>query len=208
MKLFMMMVCFSVMGFSQHLIPFASQNNTIELSVTNVAALNAGKLSIALVKLPDWLTVSKSSDDMVDLQSGESKHVQFVFSVNKTAPVGKVEKLHVVISSESGEQWTKDIAIQVAAPERYELFQNYPNPFNPATTISYQLPVSSTVSLKVFDILGKEVATLDEGIKEAGYYQQNWNAGGMASGMYLYQLSFQNQQGEMEHYRKKLLLLK
>ena len=56
-------------------------------------------------------------------------------------------------------------------PSQYMLFQNYPNPFNPTTTINWQLPVSSHVSLKVYDIIGKEVATLVNEEREAGYYQ-------------------------------------
>lgn len=73
-------------------------------------------------------------------------------------------------------------------PDFFALDQNYPNPFNPATVISYQLPVSSEVSLKVFDVLGREVATLIDGRVEAGYHQITFNARNLASGMYIYQL--------------------
>ncbi len=72
---------------------------------------------------------------------------------------------------------------------------NYPNPFNPTTTISYQLPEKSFVTLKVFDILGKEVATLVNENKSAGYHTVVFNAGhsergrGMTSGVYIYTLS-------------------
>ncbi|MDW8466690.1 MAG: hypothetical protein RML35_11145 [Chloroherpetonaceae bacterium] len=62
------------------------------------------------------------------------------------------------------------VAERVAQVKSFELFQNYPNPFNPTTTIAYQLPVASEVSLKVFDALGREVATLASGRQEAGRY--------------------------------------
>ncbi|MBS3945163.1 MAG: T9SS type A sorting domain-containing protein, partial [Melioribacter sp.] len=76
-------------------------------------------------------------------------------------------------------------------PEEYSI-SNYPNPFNPTTTINYQLPEKSFVTLKVFDILGKEVATLVNETKSAGYHTVIFDAGhsergrGMTSGVYIY----------------------
>ncbi len=74
-------------------------------------------------------------------------------------------------------------------PSDYELHQNYPNPFNPSTTIRYQLSVISNVSLKVFDMLGRDVATLVNERKPSGSYQAEWNAAGMPSGVYFYRFS-------------------
>lgn len=70
----------------------------------------------------------------------------------------------------------------------YELNQNYPNPFNPSTTIKYQLPKDGMVTLKVYDILGAELATLVNEEKLAGKYEANFNASSLASGVYLYKL--------------------
>lgn len=70
----------------------------------------------------------------------------------------------------------------------YKLNQNYPNPFNPSTTISYQISASSHVSLKIFDVLGREVATLIDEEKQAGKYEVRFNSSGLASGIYFYQL--------------------
>ena len=85
-----------------------------------------------------------------------------------------------------------DVDNSPTSPIKYELRQNYPNPFNPVTTISYQLPLSSHVILKVFDILGREVATLVHGRKEAGQYSIRWDASAMPSGMYFYYLQSGN----------------
>jgi hypothetical protein len=85
----------------------------------------------------------------------------------------------------------------------YSLSQNYPNPFNPNTTISYQLPTQSHVTLRVFDVLGREVAVLVNGIEQPGYKSVNFNAKGLASGVYLYSL-----QTDRYLANKTLLLLK
>ena len=74
-------------------------------------------------------------------------------------------------------------------PKVFALEQNYPNPFNPSTKISYQLPERSFVSLNVFDVLGREVATLINEEKEPGTYSTVWNAKNAASGMYFYRLT-------------------
>ncbi len=74
-------------------------------------------------------------------------------------------------------------------PSAFQLSQNYPNPFNPATAIHYQLPTRDLVSLKVFDLLGKEVATLVNEVKPAGEYTVLFDASRFASGVYLYRLA-------------------
>jgi endo-1,4-beta-xylanase len=72
------------------------------------------------------------------------------------------------------------------------LAQNFPNPFNPATQIKYSIPQNSYVSLKVFTLLGIEVATLFEGVRQPGNYEVTFDAGKLASGIYLYRLSSNN----------------
>jgi hypothetical protein len=75
-----------------------------------------------------------------------------------------------------------------AGPVGFELMQNYPNPFNPSTKISWLSPESSHQVLKVYDVLGNEIATLVEGFTEAGYHTIDFNAAGLASGVYIYRL--------------------
>lgn len=89
-------------------------------------------------------------------------------------------------------------------PDTYKLEQNYPNPFNPSTIISYQLPAGSGVSLKVFDVLGREVATLINEYIQAGQHQVVFDASNLSSGIYLYKLMTSSGFNQS----KKMLLLK
>jgi hypothetical protein len=75
-----------------------------------------------------------------------------------------------------------------AVPQEFALLQNYPNPFNPETTIPFALAQRSQVTLKVFDLLGRNVATLVNGAMNAGQHSVSWNASQLASGLYFYRL--------------------
>ncbi len=77
-------------------------------------------------------------------------------------------------------------------PSKFELAQNYPNPFNPTTSIKFALPKSGFVSLKVYDIVGKEVATLVNEQLTAGTYEHNFNASALSSGVYFYRIDADN----------------
>lgn len=87
-------------------------------------------------------------------------------------------------------------------PRQVMLLQNYPNPFNPGTSIEFVLPKASFVTLKIYDELGKEVATLAAEKLPAGKHQRVWEAKGLASGVYVYRL----QAGEFEETKKLILL--
>lgn len=82
--------------------------------------------------------------------------------------------------------------VVIGVPEKFALMQNYPNPFNPGTVISYQLPVAGFVSLKIFDISGREVSSLVNEVKEAGYYSVSFDAKNLSSGTYFYKLTSDN----------------
>lgn len=80
----------------------------------------------------------------------------------------------------------------IGVPKGFLLEQNYPNPFNPSTTIKYNIATHDVVKLKVFDQLGQEVATLVNEVKDPGTYSVNWDAKGVASGVYYYRLEVGN----------------
>ncbi len=87
-------------------------------------------------------------------------------------------------------------------PYSYALNQNYPNPFNPTTTISYSIPKNGLVKLVVYDILGKEIATLVNEVKNAGNYMVDFNASNLSSGIYFYKIT----SGEFSDIKKMTLI--
>ena len=92
--------------------------------------------------------------------------------------------------------------VEISVPGQFELGQNYPNPFNPTTVIRYCLPVSGMTTLKVYDETGEQVATLVEGVKDAGNYEVKFDARGLSSGIYFYTLT----SGEFTQTRKLILM--
>jgi len=91
----------------------------------------------------------------------------------------------------------------IQAPDKFILSQNYPNPFNPTTTIQYSIPESENVSLKIFNVLGEEVAELVNEYQKAGTYKVNFNGNNLSSGIYLYRLNVNNNSSV-----KKMILLR
>jgi hypothetical protein len=88
-------------------------------------------------------------------------------------------------------------------PSRFELLQNYPNPFNPSTTIKFEIPNDGTITLKIFDVLGKVVETLVNEQKPAGKYEVDFDGSELTSGIYFYQLRAGNYSET-----KKMILIK
>ena len=100
---------------------------------------------------------------------------------------------NVIITSVEGEN---------QLPTKFSLEQNFPNPFNPMTTIRYQIPELSFVTLKVYDVIGNEVATLINEEKTVGNYQVEFDASSLSSGIYFYRL----QAGEFVETKKMILM--
>ena len=88
-------------------------------------------------------------------------------------------------------------------PNQFALFQNFPNPFNPSTIIGYEIPKHSFVTLKVFDILGREIATLVNEEKQIGKYSFKFDASNLSSDIYFYRITAGNLSSV-----KKMLLIK
>lgn len=91
---------------------------------------------------------------------------------------------------------------------KFKLKQNYPNPFNPGTQINYTLPSAAKISIKVYDLLGREIAELVNDYKEAGYYTTIFDASNLSSGIYFYRITAQNGEKVMFTESKKMIVIK
>jgi flagellar hook assembly protein FlgD len=117
----------------------------------------------------------------------------FVFKADSKNPSVKVDA-EVLLNENNSQQLS---AVVAAIPSEFALKQNYPNPFNPTTTIKYQLPQDSKVTLTIYNTLGQVVRTLVNEDAKAGYYQMQWDgrndAGtSVSTGMYIYRISAGN----------------
>ncbi len=134
----------------------------------------------------------------------EGLGINLVYS-NSTSTKGIESRIYA--ASANGTIYYTDVPFTSVESEaivyNYDLQQNYPNPFNPSTTISYQIPTDGIVTLKIYDILGREITTLLNEYKTKGKYNIQFNAKNLASGMYIYQLKSGNYTNA-----KKLMLIK
>ena len=95
-------------------------------------------------------------------------------------------------------------------PDKYDLKQNYPNPFNPETTIEFDLKISGFVTLKVYDIMGREVALLVNEKLPEGTFRKNFNSSNLPSGVYFYKINVSSENNSSLHFSetKRMILMK
>jgi len=111
-----------------------------------------------------------------------------------------------MITDMNGTTIMKSFILNYTPPKEFKLEQNFPNPFNPTTTIQYQLPKDSKVTLIVYDILGSEVVALVNEKQEAGYKEVKFNATNFASGVYIYRLITTSVTGTFVDTKKMMVL--
>ena len=125
--------------------------------------------------------------------SGTTQSPQmYVFSDENIFEAGSYSYRLKQIDFDGSYEYSNIIQVEINKPLKFSLMQNYPNPFNPTTIISWQSPISSRQTLKVYDVLGNEVANLVDEWKDAGYYRMEFDASNLSSGVYFYQLMTQN----------------
>ena len=168
----------------------------IERSQSPIPSQREGALRIPL--LGNWETIG------FVYGSGNSNSTKYYSFIDKDIfQSGEYFYRLKQIDDDGSFKYSITVQLKINKPLSFELKQNYPNPFNPITKISWQSPVSCRQTLRIFNLLGKEVAVLADKEKPAGTYEVIWNAANMPSGVYFYQLKA----GSFTDI-KKLLLLK
>ena len=140
-----------------------------------LGSIEVGKLADLVVLSDDYLTVSDE----------EIRTLSSVLTIIDGKFIHATKEFAYLITS------VRDLGTPFI-PETFVLLQNYPNPFNPTTTIIYEIPKSSFVTLKVYNIAGQMITTLIDGQKSAGRYAVKWNAAKVSSGVYIYRITAGN----------------
>ncbi|MCZ7610168.1 MAG: T9SS type A sorting domain-containing protein [Ignavibacterium sp.] len=174
-----------------------TKGNEIVLTVANISKTNpTGNVNVSLAKKSSSLNFSKEEATIENLEAKAEANVSFVFDVNRSVEINRKDTIEFTITSLEGIMMMKQFIFSYTGPKEFKLEQNYPNPFNPTTKIRYSIPNvtlrqaqgDNMTTLKVYDILGNEVATLVNEQKEAGYYEVEFSASSFASGVYVYRL--------------------
>ncbi|MFQ5652593.1 MAG: peptidoglycan DD-metalloendopeptidase family protein [bacterium] len=181
-------------------------DGNVQKDTLRVSSLG-GPVTYSLSNAPDFVTLADSIVTVAAVSSQPNRSLYF--EAVATDAVGLTDTMwyHIVDPSKPLDAPTSvEEASGKPAPGSFSLSQNYPNPFNPSTTIEFALPQRSDVTLKLYDILGREVATLLEGELAAGVHQVDFNAEELASGVYIYRIEAE---GSSRFVRaRKLMLLK
>ena len=120
-------------------------------------------------------------------------HRQYQFALTcKHAAFGMHAYRLKQIDTDGDFEYSNVIEINFGTPSKFELSQNYPNPFNPVTTIKFSLAQSGNVNLKIYNLLGEEVATLLNSFLDAGFHTVDFDASEFNSGFYIYKLTAGN----------------
>jgi hypothetical protein len=169
----------------------------------NNYGFNIEKRIINLQEFSDWENIG-----FIEGHGNSNSPKNYTF-VDNTNIKGVIQYRLKQIDTDGKFKYSEIIEIDNNIPKDFALYQNYPNPFNPSTIISYSIPEESFVSIKVYDLLGKEVATLVDERQTAGNYQKSFNADGLSNGVYFYRIQTNSVNNSVDFIEtKKMSILK
>jgi hypothetical protein len=208
----LLIILLSILNYAQNTynVQPGVKNNQIVLELKNISKTETVQIK-SLPKLSkggayERIKLTNEKEKFVELLPEETKEIVYTFDVDYNIGTTKSDTIEFTITDGNAVNITKQFILQYTIPAEYKLEQNYPNPFNPTTKIRYSIAnVGSGLALtelKVFDILGNEIATLVDEQKEVGYYEVEFAATQLASGVYFYRL----QAGNFIQTKKMLLL--
>ncbi|HLF14392.1 MAG TPA: SdrD B-like domain-containing protein, partial [Bacteroidota bacterium] len=179
-------------------IGITGSNTSFDSALTGVSFSGSG---IAVLAVRVISPTQVEADILVD--SLAAPGYRDVFATTGTEVAAALSAFNVTVLTDIGGE-------EFRVPESYALMQCYPNPFNPATTIRYELPEESRVSLTVYNMLGQVVRVLTDGVEQAGYRSVVWYAGKSASGVYIYKLEAVSLSGSGRTFTQtqKMILMK
>lgn len=182
-----------------------ADNLDVKISTTNNTTPGAFSLTVALLVYPGsndttWTRKAYRLSSVAGLTQGANIYVGFREHVLDNFNDGDVIGIDLV---RVVEDLTAINQVGNEIPASFDLSQNYPNPFNPSTKINFALPTSGKVKLAVYDMLGNEVSVLFDGNKDAGFYTASFDASKLATGVYFYKLTTEN-----NSLTKKMTLIK
>ncbi|MGE5411559.1 MAG: C25 family cysteine peptidase, partial [Clostridiales bacterium] len=165
-------------------------DNAISSSVSEKEALDA-KFSKLFALINVKKDIGKAKELISEIKKADLSDFYFSSRVQTAENLTNSQSSYSISKNQNSDK-SKQSSENSGIVTEYALSQNYPNPFNPSTTINFDIPNASKVSLKVYDILGKEVAVLVDGYKEMGRYSVQFNASDLPSGMYIYEIRANN----------------
>ena len=162
------------------------------------------RLSLVIIVLLLFIATNVKTQSVLEISSGATVNVTSGADICADSIIGNINGDGTICGNPTAVESEEESSL----PDEYALAQNYPNPFNPTTTIKYSIPQSGKVTLKVYDLLGNEVATLVDEYLPAGTYEAEFSVGqdsspDIASGIYFYKL-----QAESFVETKKMILMK
>ncbi len=201
-------VTFDIDGQVRNSTPYiGADENVVPLPVelaSFTSSVNVNKVTL------NWSTVTELNNSGFDIErasSGTGSYtkvgnvagrgnsnttVNYTFNENNVASGRYNYRLKQIDFNGNFKYYNLSSEVIVGIPAKYDLSQNYPNPFNPTTKINYTLPADGKVSIKLFDMAGKEVANIVNTVQTAGYYSVDFNASNLSSGTYFYTITANN----------------